>query len=242
MTESGVWAIRRDLIMALYDKKFITDKSGVKTVEVVGASFVADEEMIVGEPNHEWHARELAWYCSMSRNVNDIPPPVPEIWRQVADADGVVNSNYGWCIWSKENYSQYGNVYVELKNNPESRRAVMIYTRPSMWDEYNYNGRSDFCCTNAVQYMIRDGKLDAVVQMRSNDAVFGYKGDRFWQAHVQAKLAEQLYVPVGKLIWQVGSLHVYERHFYLLHHYAATGERSIKKKDYAELYPDSEWR
>jgi thymidylate synthase len=92
----------------------------------------------------------------------------------------------------------------------------MIYTRPNMWQDYNKNGRSDFMCTNDVQYMIRNGALQAVVQMRSNDAVFGYKNDRAWQLHVLTKLANDLQVPVGHLYWNVGSLHVYSRHYHLV--------------------------
>ena len=92
----------------------------------------------------------------------------------------------------------------------------MLYTRPTMQLEYNTNGRSDFMCTNAVQYMIRDGHLDAIVQMRSNDAVYGFNNDVAWQRHVMNNLASDLSVPVGDLHWQVGSLHVYDRHFHLV--------------------------
>jgi thymidylate synthase len=82
--------------------------------------------------------------------------------------------------------------------------------------DYNANGMSDFMCTNAVQYMIRDGKLNAVVQMRSNDVVFGYKNDYAWQKFVLDKLAADLEVTPGRIIWNAGSLHVYERHFKLV--------------------------
>jgi thymidylate synthase len=145
----------------------------------------------------------------------------------VADKDGYINSNYGWCIYSPENgllestrpleeLSQYKLALEELKKNPESRRAIMIYTRPNMWLDYNRNGRSDFMCTNAVQYMIRNGKLHAIVQMRSNDAVFGYKNDRAWQQHVLEKMANDLSIEPGNLYWNAGSLHVYARHYHLV--------------------------
>jgi thymidylate synthase len=92
----------------------------------------------------------------------------------------------------------------------------MIYTRPSMWQDYNRNGRSDFMCTNTVQYLIREGRLHAVVNMRSNDAIFGFRNDRAWQQHVLEKLANDLNVPSGNLYWNVGSLHVYSRHYHLV--------------------------
>lgn len=205
--------------------------TGATTIEIVGAAFIADEPSIFGEINHEYVKREEEWYNSMSLNVYDIPGGPPQIWKTVADPDGYINSNYGWCIYSSsngfthyddvvnqliDNDCQYNRALIELRQNPESRRAVMIYTRPSMWLDYNKNGRSDFMCTNAVQYMIRDGELHALVQMRSNDAVFGYKNDWAWQRHVQTKLAGDLDVPVGNLLWNAGSLHVYARHYSLV--------------------------
>lgn len=195
---------------------YVIDKSGAKMLEIVGAQFLASEPSIFGEPNNDYIAREIEWYKSMSLNVNDIPGGAPTIWKQVADAGGFINSNYGWCIWSEKNGYQYENVYNELKRNPESRRATMIYTRPSMWKDYNYNGRSDFMCTNTVQYMIRKNKLVTIVQMRSNDVVYGYKNDRAWQEYVSLSLCDELGVELGDIIWQVGSLHVYERHFDLV--------------------------
>jgi thymidylate synthase len=93
-------------------------------------------------------------------------------------------------------------------------------------------------CTNAVQYLIRDGELHAVVQMRSNDSIFGYRNDRAWQQHVLEKLAVDLNVPPGKLYWNVGSLHIYARHYYLVHHYAQTGQLYITKEEFDRLYPN----
>lgn len=205
--------IREYFIQELESERFITDKTGVKTIEMIGATFEANEPTIFGELNEDYIARELAWYKSKSLYVEDIPGKTPAIWEQVACKYGKINSNYGWAIWHEDNYNQYYNVYQELSQNPNSRRAVMIYTRPNMWLDYNKNGRSDFMCTNAVQYMIRDGVLIAVVQMRSNDVVFGYRNDFAWQDHVVKLLASALGLEQTKIVWHVGNLHVYERHF-----------------------------
>jgi thymidylate synthase len=205
--------IREYFIQELKSERFVTDKTGVKTIEMIGATFEADEPTIFGKVNQDYVERELAWYKSKSLSVYDIPAPVPEIWKQVADENGYINSNYGWCIWSDDNYGQYWKVLNELRENPNSRRAVMIYTRPTMWYDYNFNGMSDFMCTNAVQYMIRDDELIAVVQMRSNDVVFGYRNDFAWQDHVVKLLGAALGIDKTKVIWHVGNLHVYERHF-----------------------------
>ena len=122
-------------------------------------------------------------------------------------------------------------VLDELLGNIDGRRATMIYTRPSIWEEYNEDGKNDFICTNAVTYYIRNGKIHAVVQMRSNDVVFGYKNDYAWQRFVLEDLTAEYNtcylshaadadyrkeMEVGDIIWQVQNLHVYERHFHLV--------------------------
>jgi thymidylate synthase len=128
----------------------------------------------------------------------------------------MINSNYGWCIWSERNSFQYDNVLKELQANPDSRRASMIYNRPSMHYDYNANGMNDFMCTYANAFFIRDKKLISHYIMRSNDSVFGYNNDYAWARHVQNKLAADLGIVAGDLIWTASNLHVYERHFDLL--------------------------
>jgi len=228
--------IRHRFVDEYKRKNFLTDRTGCKFIEIIGANFIADEPFIFGEPNYDYIKREITWYESMSLNVNDIPGGPPKIWQQVADKDGFINSNYGWCVYHPNNFSQYDNCKEELKKNPDSRRAVMIYNRPDMWIDYNFLGRNDFMCTYAVQYFIRGGGLIASVYMRSNDTVFGYRNDRSWQQHVLDKLAKDLNVQPSIIIWNAGNLHIYDRHFYYIDHYIKTGQPSISLKDYNVLY------
>lgn len=216
-------------------KCFVPDKTGQKTLEILGAQFIADAPTIFGIPNAHYIRREIGWYVSRSLNVNDIEPPIPKIWQDVASDEGLINSNYGYLVYDQRNYYQFANCLDELKNNKWSRRAVMIYTRPSMWNEYNHHGMSDFICTNTVQYFIRHSPLDdterlfAKVDMRSNDAWSGYRNDYAWQVFVMNNLFTELkrtYPKLlrGAIIWNCGSLHIYERNFDLVVHYIETGE------------------
>ena len=232
--------IRHILGGKLFNEDFVEDKSGVKLIEIVGSSFICDESTIFGTRNEEYIAKEIEWYKSESLNVYDMENP-PKIWQQIADKNGYINSNYGWMIYSEGNGNQYLKVLKELKNNPSSRRAEMIYTRPSMHLDYNRNGMSDFCCTLGVDYLIRDNKLYAVVKMRSNDGWAGFRNDYAWQQYIQSSLAFQLGLECGDIIWQPSSLHLYERQFYLVDHYLKTNEISISKDEYRLKYPNSEW-
>ena len=205
--------IRAKLIEKYKNEDFVIDKTGVKTIELIGESFVVDEDWIIRPPNYGYIERELAWYKSQSLYVEDIPGQTPAIWKQVADKNGKINSNYGYLIWSEENGRQYDNVLNELRKNPNSRRAVMIYNRPTMHSDYCTDGMSDFICTYANDFLIRDGKLISHYLMRSNCAIFGANNDFAWARYVQQKLAHDLDIAVGDLIWTASSLHVYEYHF-----------------------------
>jgi thymidylate synthase len=92
----------------------------------------------------------------------------------------------------------------------------MVYNRPSIWVDAFSNDKNDFICTNAVTYYIRDDKLHAVVQMRSNDVVYGYKNDYAWQSYMVHSISNGLEIDQGTITWQVQNLHVYERHFDLV--------------------------
>jgi thymidylate synthase len=233
--------IRHQFAQLYQFNKFVTDKSGVKTVEIVNANFIASSPLIFGAVNNEYVSREIRWYEGQSLNVNDIPGGTPAIWKQVADKDGFINSNYGWCVFSADNNHQFANTVAELEERPDSRRAIMIYTRPEMWGDHNKNGRSDFMCTNTVQYLIRDNKVSAIVNMRSNDAWAGYRNDYAWQFYMLSLVTNRLNsrgnaYTIGNIHWNAGSLHIYERQFYLIDHFIKTGETAITKEEYDTKY------
>ena len=206
-------------INELEAERFTVDKTGAKTIEIIGASFIADKPAIFGKPNEEYIEAELEWYESMSTNINtlaDIYGKSPAAWQYSANDYGEINSNYGALIFGDKYYNQFENAVTELSYNSDSRRACMVYNRPSIWTEYKENGKNDFICTNAVTYYIRDEKLHCVVQMRSNDVVFGYRNDYAWQKYVLDEMSHELMIETGGIHWQVQNLHVYERHFDLV--------------------------
>jgi thymidylate synthase len=238
--------IRDEFARKFHSKEIVINESGSisgsATIEIVGASFIADENIIFGQLDNDYISREIAWYRSMSLDVNDISGKIPKIWQAVSGKHGEINSNYGFLVYSNHNGDQFENVIEELLRNRNSRRAIMIYTRPSMHVDWDRHGMTDFVCTNTVQYIIRNNRLDVIVQMRSNDAWAGYRNDLAWQQFVQAELVEVLNmhlkesISAGNITWQVGSLHIYESQFYLIDHFTKTGELHITKKDYNIKY------
>ena len=210
----------RQMFIDKYLQKNFT-KDGM--LELRGTSFIADEPTIFGKPNEEYAHAEIQWYISQSKSVHDIKKYyklIPKIWLDVSDKNGMINSNYGWCVFSLENGDQFNNVVKELKRNPSTRRASMIYTHPDMHQRAIDNGRSDFICTWGVDYHLRDNKLSCVVKMRSNHArQFGYANDLHWQKFVLGLLCQELDVEMGDIVWQASSLHLYPSDFKLLEEY-----------------------
>ena len=216
----------RDELKRLYKEGIFREGKYGKTVEIQNAHFLADKDWIIREPNYDYAKREIEWYESQSLYVKDIPGDVPKIWQMCADKDGKINSNYGWCIFSYENGSQYEHCLNRLLDDHHTREACMIYTRPSMQTDCNNNGMHDFMCTYSTQVFLNPINefgydLDYTVFMRSNDAVYGFCNDAIWAKHVRDKLVTDLNnrgltVFPGKIIWNAGSLHVYERHFKFL--------------------------
>lgn len=217
----------RQLLAEKYVNKEINDDG---TVELIGQSFVADEDSIFGKVSDDYVRRELDWYLSQSLYVEDIEGETPKIWKAHASRTGKINSNYGYLTLHHENHDQYNNALSALLDNKLSRHGIMIYTRPSMHKDWMRDGMSDFVCTNAVQYFIRDNKLNTVVQMRSNDVVFGYKNDFAWQTYIRNSMFNDLsrFYPeleIGEIVWNAASLHVYPRHHYLIDEWLDSNEK-----------------
>ena len=212
----------KDIIKMLKEKYKKQQFDSLGNVSILSASFVVTTNDMLKEPNEEYIQRELEWYLSESLNVNDIPGKTPKIWEQVSDKDGFINSNYGWTTFSKENYSQFDKVLEELsKNNKYSRHGIFI--RPTMNEDSKRNGMHDFICTYCYNFKIEkdiDGidKLYMMVNMRSNDCVFGYLNDKGFADYVFNRMLNELQktypeLQKGVMFWKADNFHVYPRHF-----------------------------
>ena len=189
------------------------------TIEIQNAHFRVDAPVIFGVANEKYQDAERVWYQTQSLDTNTLFKlygKEVEIWKNISDKDGFINSNYGWCIFSRENNRQYSAVRHELTVSPDSRRAVMYYTRPTMHVAQHRNGMQDHICTTNVQYFVNDGYLECQVNMRSNDAIFGFLNDCDWQRYILHRLAQDLNLKTGSMTWSAGSLHIYDRHWDLI--------------------------
>lgn len=179
--------------------------------------FAALEHIMGSSENYIEH--ELDWYKSLDLCIfNHDGIRNNKVWQSCATKDGHVNSNYGWCIWSKDNYEQFKHARDSIIDDNMTKQAVMIYSRPSIVDEWNdgVHANHDMICTIYTSFLLRDGKLHHHVHMRSNDIWYGLRNDLAWQQHVQRVMVNELIVAgikctYGDIVWNADSLHLYER-------------------------------
>jgi len=187
---------------------------------------------MIGKVNEDWVRRELDWFKSGSDLLEDMEGPVPQLFQACAGWDGKVNSAYGYILFGQGDrlpspptlFSRVVRTFVN--EGPATRHAVAIISDRDIHEMASYNGRNDFICTNALNFMIDDdNQLHIIAQMRSMDAVFGYRADYSMWNYLMTHLLHELefvfpHLTRGNITFQVANLHVYPRHFELLQHEA----------------------
>lgn len=228
-----------DVVLALADAP-IDERTGNRVLYSV--DWVADQDSMIGKVNEDWVRRELAWFKSGSDRLADMEGPVPKLFQACAGWDGKVNSAYGYILFGRGDRlpqppSLFGRVIRTFENEgPATRHAVAIISDRDIHELAHHNGRNDFICTNALNFMIdADNRLHIIAQMRSMDAVFGYRADYSMWDYLMEFLVKNLTYAVpnltrGNITFQVANLHVYPRHFDLLADTAADTEERIARR------------
>ena len=149
---------------------------------------------------------ELLWYINERNDVHFIGQ-FASLWNNISD-DGVTsNSAYGYILGRKYGFSQIQQIIELLKKDPNTRRAVLNISDPSI----NRIETKDMQCTVCLQFLLRDNKLHCTTYMRSNDIWFGLPYDVVYFTFLQKYIACQLQVGLGTYTHFVGSIHMYLR-------------------------------
>ena len=165
---------------------------------------------------------ELDWYKSMDLSIiSHEGIESNPTWQSCCTKDEKkeVNSNYGWCVFSEENGSQYDNCLEVLKKDKTTRNAIIMYNRPEIYKDYKRDGMHDMICTFMSHFFIRNNRLYMIHNMRSNDIRYGFIcSDLAWNCFVYQNMYEDLKstypdLEVGTIIWTSDSMHLYSRHF-----------------------------
>jgi len=246
-----------DVVLALASAP-IDNRTGNKVLYSV--DWLATQDSMIGQVNPDWVRHELAWFNSGSDLLSDMEGPVPKLFQACAGWDGKVNSAYGHILFGQGEYiPQPPTLYERVRQSfiiegLETRHAVAIISDRDIHDLARWNGRNDFICTNALNFMIdEDNRLHIIAQMRSMDAVFGYRADYSMWDDLMKRLLIDLNnhddafpsfgtVRRGNITFQVANLHVYPRHFKLLEETAEDTAQRIERRvwlDQAEKFGDT---
>ena len=185
------------------------DFAGTKALFNVGF-YITDpmnNKIINKERNwkEDYAEAEWQWYLSGDRNIaklGDLYGKVPEIWKHMADADGNVNSNYGWQ-WQRNQQLDY--VIGLLRTQPDTRQACVSIYDAKEWECYTH----DTPCTYAIQFTIVNNRLDMCVTMRSNDLWYGFCNDQYQFSKLQELMAFRLEIETGVYYHFAHNMHLY---------------------------------
>lgn len=163
-------------------------------------------------PSQEYLEKELDFYASGSRQLEDAVK-MSKFWSKCSDDGKTINSNYGFLLFHDENkhgFTQFEHAINCLRNNPDSKKAVMtLYSK-----EHAYIS-NDNPCTLIINLYIQGDALNMQVIMRSNDLWYGLPYDLpfFRVVHYTAlAMLKRTYpnLELGYHIHQALNLHFYE--------------------------------
>jgi thymidylate synthase len=109
--------------------------------------------------------------------------------------------------------SQLPVIEQELRERPDSRRAVIMILDKDDLNLLDKNESIEFPCTDSASFFIRDGKLNVHVHMRSQNMGQVLKLDMYLWGRFTCEFAEKLGLPVGKFSSSVVSAHVFKKDF-----------------------------
>jgi thymidylate synthase len=167
---------------------------------------------------------EFCWHASGSDTVEFISY-YTERWRDFSD-DGmrIAGSCYGKKMFASKDgeKSPWSRMIDLLRGDPDTRRAIISFQDSTDTPLH----AKDVACATSMQFLIRDKALHTVVNMRSNDCVWGLPYDLFVFSMFQELMATTLDLGLGQYHHAASSLHIYERHYELAGRVAEAPEQS----------------
>lgn len=153
---------------------------------------------------------EILWiWQKKSNNIADLKS---HIWDSWADKSGSIGKAYGYQLGVKHAYpegefDQVDRVLYDLKHNPNSRRIITnIYVHADLHEMNLYP------CAYSVTFNVANGKLNAILNQRSNDMAVANNWNVVQYAVLVHMLAQVSGLEVGELVHVIADAHVYDRH------------------------------
>lgn len=164
---------------------------------------------------------EVLWYFMNTKDASWLKQFAPS-YDQYLEEDGTAYWAYGPRF-----VDQLHCVLELLRKYPESRRAVI-----SLWHNMDlihsvHETAKDVPCVCQFQFFIRDNKLILRVDQRSQDLWVGFPNDIFAFTCIQRAVAGSLGLECGSYFHNMGSCHIYSKHFTRVREALAAGRNRM---------------
>ena len=153
---------------------------------------------------------EMLWiWQKKSNRVADLKSGVWDAW---ADENGTIGKAYGYQMGVKHKYKegmmdQVDRVLYDLKHNPQSRRIMT-----NMYVHSDLSEMALYPCAYSMTFNVTDGKLNAILNQRSQDILAANNWNVVQYAVLVHMLAQVSGLCVGELVHVISDAHIYDRH------------------------------
>lgn len=193
------------------------DRTGTGTIGVFGYQMRFDLQK--GFPlvtTKKVHLRsiihELLWFLRGDTNIKYLKDNNVSIWDEWADENGELGPVYGkqWRSWSTadgQTIDQISKVVQSIKNNPYSRRHLVVAFNPAEVDKMALPP-----CHAFFQFYVANGKLSCQLYQRSADVFLGVPFNIASYALLTMMMAQVTGLVPGEFIHTFGDAHIYKNH------------------------------
>jgi thymidylate synthase len=205
------------LIWDLYkDPDYIVESRGGRMFELENVSFTLldpTQNVVKSEArnfNHEFAEKFYQWIMAGKTDPSELFG-VNANAKNFSDENAGRNTAYGPRILKQLPY-----ILDELEKNAGTRRAIISILEPDDCILLDQETKMEFPCTESITFRIRDGKLNALVNMRSNCALKTVCYDTYnftkLQMHVLKELNDRgMKLELGTYSVKATSYHFFDR-------------------------------
>lgn len=146
----------------------------------------------------QYLARELQAYFIGSQDVEDGLAQAAPFWRSLCDAEGKINSNYGYYTFRQltpSDESQFDWVRSCFIANRDTRKAFIGINGIE-----HKTDTKDFPCTVGMQFFLRKNVMNCEVASRSTDVITGLPYDMGFFSFVNELVAGVVSCDLGEEI------------------------------------------
>lgn len=153
---------------------------------------------------------EILWiWQKKSNNIHDLNS---HIWDAWADESGSIGKAYGYQLGVKHQYKegefdQVDRVIYDLKHNPASRRIIT-----NLYNHADLHEMALYPCAYSMTFNVSNGKLNAVLNQRSQDVLAANAWNVCQYAALVLMLAQVCSLQAGEFVHVIADAHIYDRH------------------------------